>query len=76
MDVGTGYYVEKSGAEAQAFFKAKCKKLDENKGDLEKLVSDKVANMNIVKEVLKKKIQEQRTLMEKQQNQKQNDEKK
>lgn len=63
VDIGTGYFVEKSGAEAEKFFKSKTKKLDENTVDLEKLVKNKVSNLQVIQEVLKKKIQEQQQQM-------------
>lgn len=63
VDVGTGYFVEKSGKEAEEFFLKKSKKLDENTVDLEKIVQAKATNLQTIQDVLKKKITEQQQLL-------------
>lgn len=48
MDVGTGYYVEKSVADAEKFYAGRVKTLTENLGELEKIVAQKSQNMQVV----------------------------
>ncbi|KAI5808970.1 Prefoldin [Peziza echinospora] len=57
VDVGTGYYVEKSTADAQQFYRNKVEMLQANIGDLDKIVTQKTQNVRIVEEVLRQKIQ-------------------
>jgi hypothetical protein len=50
VDVGTGFYVEKSAADAIKFYNAKVDDLSKNLGDLEKVVQGKNENLRIVEE--------------------------
>jgi hypothetical protein len=50
VDVGTGFYVEKSTAEAIKFYNGKVDDLSKNLGDLEKVVQGKNENLRIVEE--------------------------
>jgi prefoldin alpha subunit len=50
VDVGTGFYVEKSAADAIKFYNAKVDGLSKNLGDLEKVVQGKNENLRIVEE--------------------------
>ena len=50
VDVGTGFYVEKSAADAIKFYNAKVDGLTKNLGDLEKVVQGKNENLRIVEE--------------------------
>lgn len=52
VDVGTGYYVEKSTTDAQAFYKNKVDSIQQNIIDLEKIITQKSQNMRIVEEGL------------------------
>ena len=60
MDVGTGYYVEKTPTAAGEFYKKKTEDLGKNLADLEKIVQGKQTNLTVVEDVLRQKvIQEQ-----------------
>jgi len=48
VDVGTGYYVEKSVADAENFYAGKVKTLTENLGELEKIIAQKSQNVQII----------------------------
>ncbi|CAZ79607.1 unnamed protein product [Tuber melanosporum] len=48
VDVGTGYYVEKSAADAEKFYAEKVKTLTENLGELEKIIAQKRQNVQVV----------------------------
>lgn len=50
VDVGTGYYVEKSIADAQVFYKKKVDGIQQNITDLEKIITQKSQNVRIVEE--------------------------
>jgi prefoldin alpha subunit len=50
VDVGTGFYVEKSTTEAIKFYNGKVDDLNKNLGDLEKVVQGKNENLRIVEE--------------------------
>ena len=50
MDVGTGFYVEKTPAAAQDFYQRKVEELGKNLGDLEKIVQGKQGNLNTVED--------------------------
>jgi len=56
VDVGTGYYVEKSTEDAQNFYKNKVDMIQVNMVDLEKIVGQKTQNLRIVEEVLRQKM--------------------
>ena len=50
VDIGTGFYVEKTPSAAQVFYKGKIEELGKNLGDLEKILQGKQTNMNTVEE--------------------------
>lgn len=50
VDIGTGYYVEKSRDDAIAFYKSKITSLQSNLTDIEKIVNGKAQNLQIVEE--------------------------
>ena len=50
VDVGTGFYVEKTPMGAQKFYKAKVEELGKNLVELEKIVSGKQGNLNVVED--------------------------
>jgi prefoldin alpha subunit len=50
VDIGTGYYVEKSAADAEKFYNGKVENLTKNLTDLEKIVSQKSQNVRIVED--------------------------
>ena len=52
VDVGTGYYVEKSTADAQVFYKNKVDSIQQNITDLEKIITQKSQNVRIVEECM------------------------
>ncbi|KAH0609660.1 uncharacterized protein H6S33_013146 [Morchella sextelata] len=56
VDIGTGYYVEKSAADAEKFYNGKVENLTKNLTDLEKIVSQKSQNVRIVEDVLRQKV--------------------
>ncbi|KAH9843416.1 putative prefoldin subunit 5 [Teratosphaeria destructans] len=56
VDVGTGFYVEKSTEDAQKFYTAKIEELGKNIKDLENIVNGKANNLRVVEEVLRQKV--------------------
>jgi len=56
VDVGTGFYVEKSTDEAQKFYASKIEELGGNIKDLESIVNGKANNLRVVEEVLRQKM--------------------
>ncbi|RPB25743.1 Prefoldin alpha subunit [Terfezia boudieri ATCC MYA-4762] len=56
VDIGTGYYIEKSTTDAQAFYKNKVDSIQQNIIDLEKIITQKSQNVRIVEEVLRQKM--------------------
>ena len=56
VDVGTGFYVEKSTADAETFYNAKIEELGKNIKDLENIVNGKANNLRMVEEVLRQKM--------------------
>jgi prefoldin alpha subunit len=56
VDVGTGFYVEKSTADAQTFYNGKIEELGKNIKDLENIVNGKAQNLRMVEEVLRQKM--------------------
>lgn len=56
MDVGTGFYVEKTTADAETFYQAKIEELGKNIKDLESIVNGKANNLRMVEEVLRQKM--------------------
>ena len=56
VDVGTGFYVEKSISDAQKFYETKVEELGKNMKDLENIVNGKASNLRMVEEVLRQKV--------------------
>ncbi|KAK3115795.1 subunit of tubulin prefoldin [Teratosphaeriaceae sp. CCFEE 6253] len=56
VDVGTGFYVEKTTADAQGFYASKVEELGTNIKDLENIVNGKANNLRVVEEVLRQKV--------------------
>lgn len=56
VDVGTGFYVEKTVAKAIEFYERKVKDLDANLQDLEKIVQEKSTHLRVVEDVLRQKV--------------------
>lgn len=56
VDVGTGFYVEKSTEDAQKFYAAKIEELGKNIKDLENVVNGKANNLRVVEEILRQKM--------------------
>lgn len=50
VDVGTGFYVEKTTDDAQKFYNAKIEELGKNVKDLENIVNGKASNLRVVEE--------------------------
>ncbi|KAN0117629.1 Prefoldin alpha subunit [Hyaloscypha variabilis] len=56
VDVGTGFYVEKSTKDATKFYEAKVEELGANLKDLESIVQGKSNNLRVVEDVLRQKV--------------------
>lgn len=56
VDVGTGFYVEKTTADAATFYAGKVAELGRNVKDLEAIVQGKAGNLRVVEEVLRQKV--------------------
>ena len=56
VDVGTGFYVEKTTDDAQKFYSGKVDELGKNIKDLENIVNNKANNLRMVEEVLRQKM--------------------
>lgn len=56
VDVGTGFYVEKSTEDARKFYEAKIEELGKNIKDLENVVNGKANNLRVVEEILRQKM--------------------
>ena len=56
VDVGTGFYVEKSTDDARKFYEAKIEELGKNIKDLENVVNGKANNLRVVEEILRQKM--------------------
>jgi len=56
VDVGTGFYVEKTTTKAIEFYDAKVKDLEANIQDLEKIVHTKSGNLRAIEDVLRQKV--------------------
>ena len=50
VDVGTGFYVEKSVADAKAFYDGKVQDIGSNLKDLEKVIQNKSGNLRVVED--------------------------
>lgn len=58
VDIGTGFFVEKSVGEAEVFYEGKVRELGGNIKEVEGLVSGKGDNLRMVEEVLRARILE------------------
>lgn len=56
VDIGTGFYVEKSTGDAQKFYSKKVDELEKSIKDLENVVNGKANNLRMVEEVLRQKM--------------------
>ena len=56
VDIGTGFYVEKTTSDAQKFYSGKIEELGKNIKDLENIVNGKANNLRVVEEVLRQKM--------------------
>ncbi|KAL2872029.1 prefoldin subunit 5 [Aspergillus lucknowensis] len=56
VDVGTGYYVEKTTAKAVEFYEQKVKELETNLTELEKLVQTKSSQQKLFEDALRQKL--------------------
>lgn len=56
VDVGTGYYVEKTAQDAVSFYNAKVDQLTKSLAEIEKTVQQKGQNVRVVEEVLRRKV--------------------
>ncbi|KLJ08848.1 prefoldin alpha subunit [Blastomyces silverae] len=56
VDVGTGFYVEKTTSKAIAFYNAKVEELGANLRELEKVVQGKSQNLRVIEDVLRQKL--------------------
>ncbi|OJD18296.1 prefoldin, alpha subunit [Emergomyces pasteurianus Ep9510] len=56
VDVGTGFYVEKTTSKAIAFYKTKVDELGANLRELEKVVQAKSQNLRVLEDVLRQKL--------------------
>ncbi|KAB2577456.1 putative prefoldin subunit protein [Lasiodiplodia theobromae] len=56
VDVGTGFYVEKSTDDAKEFYDRKIKDLEKNLKDLEAIVTGKSNNLRVIEDVLRQKV--------------------
>ena len=56
VDIGTGFYVEKTTDEATKFYNEKVEELGKNVKELENIVNSKANNLRMVEEVLRQKM--------------------
>ncbi len=56
VDVGTGFYVEKTTEDARKFYDGKIEELGSNIKELETIVNGKANNLRMVEEVLRQKM--------------------
>lgn len=58
VDIGTDYFVEKNAEDAVKFFNAKVETLNHNLVDLDRIVNEKMAALQQVEDIFKKKLEE------------------
>ncbi|KAI9677088.1 MAG: subunit of tubulin prefoldin [Caeruleum heppii] len=58
VDVGTGFFVEKSTKDAIAFYNARVEELGTNLKDLEAIVQGKSRNVRMIEDALRQKVME------------------
>ncbi|CEP07894.1 hypothetical protein [Parasitella parasitica] len=59
VDVGTGYYIEKSVTDATKFYNDKVDYVKKNLGTLEKTITDKQSTLRAIVNVMQDKIQKE-----------------
>ncbi|KAI8368075.1 prefoldin, alpha subunit [Blakeslea trispora] len=59
VDVGTGYYIEKSVGDASKFYSDKVDYVKKNLGTLEKTITDKQSTLRAIVSVMQDKIQQE-----------------
>jgi prefoldin alpha subunit len=59
VDVGTGYFIEKTAQEAKVFYEGKTKQLGADYGQLEAIIAEKEQVLARVDGVLREKVQQQ-----------------
>jgi prefoldin alpha subunit len=59
VDIGTGFYLEKTPQEATKFYTGKVDDLQKNLTDIEKLVGNKTESLRMVEDVLRRKMIEE-----------------
>jgi len=59
VDVGTGFYVEKTLDQAIKFYEGKVEEVGKNVKDLETIVNQKSQSLRVVEEVLRQKMMSQ-----------------
>lgn len=59
IDVGTGYYLEKSQGDAKDFFERKVKMMTSNMTKIQAVAQEKSKVVSVVNEVMREKIQQQ-----------------
>lgn len=59
IDIGTGFFVEKSTADARRFYEGKVAELHRSLGEIEKVVGGKEGNLRVVEEVLRGKVMQE-----------------
>ncbi|KIW64054.1 prefoldin, alpha subunit [Phialophora macrospora] len=59
VDVGTGFFVEKTAREGVKFYERKVDELAKNLVDIEKVVAGKSENLRIIEDVLRRKMVEE-----------------
>lgn len=57
VDIGTGYYIEKTASDATKFYTSKIASLEVNIADLERIINAKGSNIQTVTEVMTQKMQ-------------------
>ena len=56
VDVGTGFYVEKSTNDAKKFYDGKVAELEANMKEIEKAVEGKTGSLRMVEDVMRQKV--------------------
>lgn len=56
VDVGTGFYAEKSTGDAVKFYEGKVEELSKNLSDIEGVVGGKTQSLKAVEDVLRQKV--------------------
>jgi prefoldin alpha subunit len=59
VDIGTGFYVEKTPQDATKFYTVKVEDLQKNLTDIEKVVGNKTESLRMVEDVLRRKMIEE-----------------